>query len=296
MSILINTSTSPARLDVPRLPWWAVPRRRLADRLGAGEDGLAAVVNAPPGAGKTTAVAWWAANLPPSVSVVWPKLRYAATDAEAVLRDRIAAARMQQGPSVIVLDDLPAQPSPPLSQDLEMLLSEANHQLSVVLICSGSAALPLYLDLGSADLMKIGFEDLVMGEGEVKLVLDQHGVTATEATIRAVVDHTVGWACGVRLAALSLQGSGSVAAALCETDEQINRFLDRKIISRLAPVARDMIIATSVAEEVPAELAYSMAGNDNGLLLDSIAGYDGFIDLRPDGSFRCHPLLRRAAV
>lgn len=296
MSILINTSTSPARLDVPRLPWWAVPRRRLADRLAAGEDGLAAVVNAPPGAGKTTAVAWWAANLPPSVSVVWPKLRYAATDAEAVLRDRIAAARMQQGPSVIVLDDLPAQPSPPLSQDLEMLLSEANHQLSVVLICSGSAALPLYLDLGSADLMKIGFEDLVMGEGEVKLVLDQHGVTATEATIRAVVDHTVGWACGVRLAALSLQGSGSVAAALCETDEQINRFLDRKIISRLAPVARDMIIATSVAEEVPAELAYSMAGNDNGLLLDSIAGYDGFIDLRPDGSFRCHPLLRRAAV
>jgi LuxR family transcriptional regulator, maltose regulon positive regulatory protein len=135
-----------------------------------------------------------------------------------------------------------------------------------------------------------------MDESEVRVVLDQHGVTATEATIRAVVEHTAGWACGVRLAALSLQRSGSVEAAMRDTDEQINRFLDRKIISKLPPVARDMIVATSVAEEVPAGLAYSMAGNNDVLLLDAIAGYDGFIDLHPDGSFHCHPLLRRAAL
>jgi LuxR family transcriptional regulator, maltose regulon positive regulatory protein len=296
MSILVNTSTSPARLGIPRLPWWAVPRRRLADQLDAGEDGLAAVVNAPPGTGKTTAVASWAANLPSSVSVVWLKLSSRSTDPDAAFRQQIAGALLQQRPSVIVLDDLPAEPSFSLSQHLEMLLSQADHQLSVVLICSGSAALPLYLDLGSADLMKIGFKDLVMDEGEVKLVLDQHGVTATEATIRAVLEHTVGWACGVRLAALSLQRSGSVEAALRETDEQINRFFDSKIISKLPRVVRDMIVVTSVAEEVPAELAYSMAGSDTGLLLDAIAGYDGFIELRTDGSFRCHPLLRRAAL
>ena len=296
MTILVNTSTFPARVDVPRLPWWAVPRQRLADRLEAGEAGLAAVVTAPPGAGKTTAVGSWAANLPPSVGVIWHKLRHAGPDAEAVLRDQIAAALMHQPPSVIVVDDLSAEPSPSLSQDLEMLLSQANHQLSVVLIGSGLAALPLYLDLGSVDLMRIGFEDLVMDEHEVQLVLDQHGVSATEATIRAVVEHTAGWACGVRLATLSLQKSGSVEAALHETDEQINRFFDRKIISKLAPAARDLIVATSVAEEVPADLAYAMAADNGTLLLDSIAGYDGFIDLRSDGSFRCHPLLRRAAL
>ena len=296
MSILVNTRTLPTRLGVPRLPWWAIPRKRLADRLAASEPGLAAVVTAPPGAGKTTAVASWAANLPPAVGVIWLKLRNAATDAEAALRDQVAAALMHQRPSVIVVDNLPAQLSAWLSQDLELLLAEANHQLSVVLICSGAPALPIYLDLGSADLMKIGFDDLVMDEHEVELVLDQHGVTATEATVAAVLEHTSGWACGVRLAALSLQGSGSVEAALCETDEQINRFLDRKIISNLPPVARDMIVATSVAEEVSADLAYSMAANSGALLLDSITGYDGFIDLRPDGSFRCHPLLRRAAL
>ena len=373
MSILVNTSSFPARLGVPRLPWWAVPRKRLADRLNASEAGLAAVVNAPPGAGKTTAVASWAANLPPSEGVIWLKLRNAATDAEAVLRDQVAAALMSQRPFVIVVDDLPAQLSPRLSQDLELLLSQANHQLSVVLICSGSPALPIYLDLGSSDLIRIGFEDLVMDEHEVKLVLDQHGVTATEGITQAVVEHTTGWACGVRLAALSLQRSGSmqlraseiarpphgggwraavlderaslraseegsgssapasasgasigqgasrgvlssasdddgggykardaraaqIEAALYETDEQINRFLDRKIISKLPPVARDMLVATSVAEEVPAELGYAMAADNSALTLDSIAGYDGFIDLRPDGSFRCHPLLRRAAL
>ena len=112
MSILVNTSTFSTRLGVPRLPWWAVPRQRLADRLDAGEAGLAAVVTAPPGASKTTAVASWAANLPPSVGVIWLKLRNAATDAEALLREQVAAALMRQRPSVIVLDDLPAQPSP----------------------------------------------------------------------------------------------------------------------------------------------------------------------------------------
>ena len=296
MSTFVDTSTFSARVGVPRLPWWAVPRKRLADRLDAPGAGLAAVVNAPAGAGKTTAVASWASTLPPSVGVIWLKLRNGSTDPEVVFRDQIAAALMHQRPSVIVVDDLPAQPHPWLYQDLEMLLSQANPQLSVLLVCSGSPALPSYLDLGSSDLMTIGFDDLLMDENEVELVLDQHGVNPTEATVRAVLEHTAGWACGVRLAALSLQRSGSVETALGEADEQIRRFLDNKIISRLTPAARDMLVATSVAEEVPRELAYAMAADTSEPVLDSIAGYEGFIDLRPDGSFRCHPLLRRAAL
>ena len=296
MSISVRTSTFPARIGVPSLPWWAVPRIRLADRLDAGNAGLAAVINAPAGAGKTTAVASWAASLPPSVGVIWMKLRNGATDPEAAVREQIAAALMNQGPSVVVLDDLTAGPSHVLYHDLEMLLSQANHQLSVVLICSGSPALPSYLDLGSGDLMTIGFQDLMMDENEVRLVLDRHRVNPTEQTIRAVLEHTVGWAHGVRLAALSLQRSESVEAALRDTDEHIRRFLDNKIISRLAPATRDMIVATSIVEEVPTELAYAMAADKGELLLDSIAGYDGFIDLRSDGSFRCHPLIRRAAL
>ena len=296
MSISVRTSTFPARIGVPSLPWWAVPRIRLADRLDAGNAGLAAVINAPAGAGKSTAVASWAASLPPSVGVIWMKLRNGATDPEAAVREQIAAALMNQGPSVVVLDDLTAEPSHVLYHDLEMLLSQANHQLSVVLICSGSPALPGYLDLGSGELMTIGFQDLMMDENEVKLVLDRHRVNPTEQTIRAVLEHTVGWAHGVRLAALSLQRSESVEAALRETDEHIRRFLDNKIISRLAPATRDMIVATSIVEEVPTELAYAMAVDKGELLLDSIAGHDGFIDLRSDGSLRCHPLIRRAAL
>jgi ATP/maltotriose-dependent transcriptional regulator MalT len=51
---------------------------------------------------------------------------------------------------------------------------------------------------------QVGFEDLVMDEDEVRLVLDQHGVNATEATVRAVLEQTGGWAYGVRLAAAAL--------------------------------------------------------------------------------------------
>ena len=295
MSILADTPILPIRVGVPNLPSWSVPRKRLADRLGVDHAGIVAVVNAPVGAGKTIGVASWATNLPPSLDVTWLKLNSRSPDPEAIFRDQINGA-LTHRPSVIVLDDLPAQPPSWLSEDLEMLLSQADHQLSVVLISSGSAALPPYLDLGSGDLVKIGFEDLMMDENDVELVLDRHGVIPAGMTIRAVLEHTSGWACGVRLAALSLQGSELVEVALRETDEQIRRFLDNKIISRLSPAARDVIITTSVAEEVPAELAYAMAADNTERLLDSIADYDGFIDLRPDGSFRCHPLLRRAAL
>jgi ATP/maltotriose-dependent transcriptional regulator MalT len=121
-----------------------------------------------------------------------------------LLNDQISADLAEGNRTVLVCDDFPAEPSASLIQDLEVLLSQADRQWSIVLISSASPIAPLHHLMDADDLTVINFDDLVMDENEVSLILDQHGVKATEATIRAVLEHTAGWAAGVSLAATAL--------------------------------------------------------------------------------------------
>ncbi|HEX5907013.1 MAG TPA: LuxR C-terminal-related transcriptional regulator [Propionibacteriaceae bacterium] len=202
MSILIDTNTLPCRTGVPNVPSWALPRTRLGNRLDAGTAGPLTMISAPAGAGKTVGVALWARNLRPSVGVIWVRLRTGSIDGLPL--DQISAELDQLGEMVVVCDDFPAEPPASLVQDLEVLLSQADPQLSIVLICSAPPIESLHRLMGPARLTTINFDDLAMDEDEVRLVLDQRGVTASEATIRAVLEHTAGWAAGVSLAAIAL--------------------------------------------------------------------------------------------
>jgi ATP/maltotriose-dependent transcriptional regulator MalT len=198
MSVLSDTSTLPSRIGVPSVPLWAVPRTRLAKRLDAAA-GLLTMISAPTGAGKTVGVASWARDLHPSVGVIWVKPR----GSDSLPLDQISAELALRSRAVLVCDDFPAEPSAPLIQDLEVLLAEPDRRLGIILICSTSLMVPVHL-LNPRDLVTINFDDLVMDEKEVKLVLDQHGAKASETTIRAVLEHTGGWAAGVGLAATAL--------------------------------------------------------------------------------------------
>ena len=199
MSILSDTSALPSRIGVPSVPLWALPRTRLARRLDAGA-GLLTMISAPTGAGKTVGVASWARDLDPSVGVIWVRLR---NGSDGLPLDQISADLAQQSRAAIVCDDFPAEPSAALIQDLEVLLAQPDRRLSIVLICSTSPIVPIHL-LNARDLVTINFDDLVMDEKEIKLVLDQHGLKASEATVRAVLEHTGGWAAGVGLAVTAL--------------------------------------------------------------------------------------------
>jgi ATP/maltotriose-dependent transcriptional regulator MalT len=202
MSILVDTSVLPSRIGVPEVPLWAVPRNRLANRLDAGAAGCLTMISAPAGAGKTIGVASWVRNYDPSVGVIWVNLRRESADGLPL--DQICADFARQSGMILVCDDFPAEPSAPLVQDLELLLSQPDRQLSILLICSTPPMVAIDHLLGKSVLTTINFDDLVMDANEVGLVLDQHGVNASETTIRAVLEHSAGWAAGVSLAATAL--------------------------------------------------------------------------------------------
>jgi ATP/maltotriose-dependent transcriptional regulator MalT len=202
MSILVDTIILPSRIGVPSLPLWAVPRKRLADRLDAAAAGPLTMISAPTGSGKTLGVTWWAWNLHPSVDVIWANLSKDLPHRE--LLDQIPDDLGRRDQAVLVCDDSPAEPSDRLVQDLELLLSQPDRQLSIVLICSTAPIGPIDHLLRQHDLTTIDFDDLVLDETEVGLVLEQHSVRGSDTTIRAILEHTAGWAAGVDRAATAL--------------------------------------------------------------------------------------------
>ncbi len=266
MSILIDTSVFPARTGVPSVPEWAIPRTRLANCLDVGAAGRLTMISAPPGAGKTIGVASWARDLHTSVGVIWVGLRDESTDGLPL--DQISAELAQHRRAVLVCDDFPAAPSAALVHSLEVLLSQPDRRLSTVLISSTPPIVPIHHTLGPDDLTTINFDDLVMDEREVRLALDQHCVKASEATIRAVLEHTAGWAAGVGLAADTLaQLSRSTPPAVRTADRQAARAMVRSlIVPRIlagagSEVVQHIIEVKEFAESEPLLLAAAALAN-----------------------------------
>src|SRR5207248_1064117 len=60
-----------SKITVPGIPGWLVPRPRLDELIARGARGPMTTVTGPPGAGKTMALALWAAARPPGGPLPW---------------------------------------------------------------------------------------------------------------------------------------------------------------------------------------------------------------------------------
>jgi LuxR family transcriptional regulator, maltose regulon positive regulatory protein len=60
-----------SKITVPGRPDWLVPRPRLDKLIARGARGAMTTITGPPGAGKTMALALWAAAVPPSGPLAW---------------------------------------------------------------------------------------------------------------------------------------------------------------------------------------------------------------------------------
>jgi LuxR family transcriptional regulator, maltose regulon positive regulatory protein len=316
----------PRRVSVPAVPDWVVTRQTVSDLLDVGVSGLLTVVLAPSGAGKTMSVATWAASADLSGGVVWlnlaganadrdlfwTRLRRGFVEAGALelpavpdaasadsLRTRmledLGIALRDTGPWVVVLDDYPSGRAGPLERDLETMLDGARRGVRLVVVSQSDPALPLHRHAAQGELTRVTAADLVMGTGDVAAVLRGHGVDSSETTVRMVEEHTAGWACGVRLAAGSLATAPTHELAMQEADDAIADFLTREVLDKLPRGVRDLVVRTSVAEVVAPGLARAILGRGSEVTLDASLRRCGFVQYLPDGSFRCHPLLRATA-
>jgi LuxR family maltose regulon positive regulatory protein len=314
----------PSRTHLPAVPDWVVPRARLSARLDAAVSSPLTVVTGPTGWGKTLGVASWAGTQDPGGVLwlsaaagepdsFWELLRLALVETGGrslapVPRTGSHGARRthalallgtwlrRTGPRVLVVDNYPAGGLGALGDDLEIVLDHARGGLSLVVISRGEPALALPRHHIAGDLTRISVEELAMDRHEVAEVLLQHQVDAAEVTARTVQRHTAGWPCGVRLAALALRTTSHLEDAMRESDRAAVDFFASEVLARTPARVRELLVWTSMVDDVGPDLAREVMGSDvSGLITPGIAS-EAFTDLRTDGSFRCHPLLRAAAV
>src|SRR5580693_9325595 len=248
-----------AKLTVPCLPGWMVARPRLDERISEGAGGPLTVVTGPPGAGKTTALA----TLDP--------------------------------PLVLVLDDLHLLTAPKPLAELAYVLRYARPGLRLVAAARIDPHFPLHRHRLAGELTEIRAADLAFTAGEADLLMAQHGLTLPAGAVNLITERVGGWAAGLRLAALSLDGHpdpGLFIKNLAAEDNALTSYLVDEVLDTQPPAQRELMLRTSILDRVSADVAGALTGDDQaGSTLAALAQSGGFIQPLGHGWYRYHPLL-----
>ena len=304
----------------PRLPIRVVERGRLLDRLSqAVEDVPFTLIRAPAGSGKTVLAAAWArrhgrehpvawltlTHLDEQSTVFWSHVRVALADIRAVGTEtghpvisdgadvEALCEQLSQldGQVVLVLDAAERVPHREVFDQLSWLLDNAGERLRVLMTSRADPPMPLHRYRLEGTLAEIRFDELAFNRAEIDAMLDFHGLTVSDATTTEMFDRTEGWAAGVRLAALALQSSGSIAAL----DGIATDYLLAEVFGKLVDSDRDFLLKVSLVDEIPTDLGVVLADRvDADELLRRMSGGNAFVfpvGERP-ACYRIHPLFR----
>jgi LuxR family maltose regulon positive regulatory protein len=315
-----------SKVTVPEVPGWAVVRPRIEKLVAEGARGPMTSVTGPPGAGKTMAIASWAAGRISPCALAWvtlddydnkPRvfwsyvvaaLRRAGITVPRVLPGptreavehaflvRLASALAAQDPPVVlVLDDLHLLTNPAALDGLDYVQRNAHPGLHLVVASRVDPLLPLHRYRLTGELAEIRADDLAFTAEESSLILAHHGISLSEAAIEGLTQRTEGWVAGIRLAALSLHGHPDPEQFVKELeaeDSAVTGYLVDEVLNAQPPPVRDMLISTSILDCVNADLACELTGDPQAAhVLPDLARANAFVRPIGHGWYRYHSLL-----
>ena len=314
-----------SKITAPDVPDWAVQRPRITKLVADGTRWCPlTVVTGPPGAGKTMALALWAAAQTGTVAwvgldefdnrpgVFWsyvvaalrrvgvavPKALRAvpqeAADDWYLLR-LTAALAAQDPPMTLVLDDLHLLTEPGVLKGLEFVLRNAGPALRVVVASRMDPLLPLHRYRLAGQLTEIRAGDLAFSVDEARALLAQHGGILTPDSLESLTHRTEGWAAGLRLAAISLgthPDPGQFVKELVAEDSALIGYLVDEVLNVQPPESREVLLSTSILEHVSADAAVDLTGNEQaGGILMALVRTNAFVQPIGSGWYRYHRLF-----
>ncbi|HEY2765767.1 MAG TPA: LuxR C-terminal-related transcriptional regulator [Pseudonocardiaceae bacterium] len=329
----VADDVSTSKIGVPALPGWVISRPRLAARIDKGSRGPLTVVTGAPGAGKTVAVASWVASLadrgPTSRPgpVAWMTVDDGDTDPdvfwcylrEALRRigmglpiagrppsradgvDHVGIAELasvltrREQSVVLVLDDFCPPAGSALVTGLAYLLKLARPWLRLVIVSRRDLPLPLHRHRLTGDLTEIRSDDLAFTEREIDQLMAQHGVALRHESVRALRERTEGWAAGLRLAAMSMDGHpdpDEFVVQISSADHAIAGYLVEEVLDAQRPTVRRLLLTTSILDRVNAEIAVDLTAGTDGTEFSDIVGQNAFIRPLGQGWYRYHQMFR----
>ena len=286
-----------SKLTSPRLPGWMVARPRLDQRIAEGAGGPVTVVTGPPGAGKTMALASWAAASMTPVRVAWvtlddydnqpgsfwsyvvkallqagipleetvPPVPHTGASGRAFLPRLASALATLDPPLVLVLDDLHLLTAPEPLAELAYVLRYARPGLRLVAAARIDPRLPLHRHRLAGELTEIRAADLAFTVPEADRLMTQHGLTLPAGAVTLITERVGGWAAGLRLAALSLDGHpdpGLFIKNLAAEDNPLTSYLVDEVLDAQPSAQRELMLRTSILDRVSADLAWELTGDE----------------------------------
>ena len=280
-----------------------VPRAVLLDHLEASTRTPVAAVLAPPGYGKTTLLAQWAARDPrafgwltldrrdndPSVllrslaaavdriePVGWETLDAldapGAPDVDAVLPRLGSALSLAALPAVLVLDDVHLLHNRVCLDAVTRLIDYLPPGSQLAVAGRGEPPLPLARLRAEGRMVEIGPEDLAMDAAEAHALLAQGDIDLARVDVAEVVRRTEGWPVALHFAALSLGAGGRRAAPLAGDDRFLVDYVQSELLSGLPPRVVSFLTRCSVLERLSGPLCDAvLATTGSADLLESLA-------------------------
>src|SRR6202030_267428 len=105
--------------------------------------------------------------------------------------------------------------------------------------------------------------DLRFTPSETRELLAASEVSLSEAGVAALYQRTEGWAAGLRLAVISLEGHSDPERFVAEfsgTDRAIGEYLIAEMLERQPDDVRTMLLRTSILDRINGELADLLSG------------------------------------
>jgi len=316
-----------SKIVVPGMPGWLILRPRLDKLIARGAAGPLTTVTGPPGAGKTMALAQWAATRPPGTPLAWvtvddhdrkPRVfwsyllaalrqagvtvpralsatvRRNAIDHEFLLRFASAMAA-QDPPVTLVVDDVHLLTGSTVPDGLAYVLWHARPGLRLVVSSRMDPLLPLHRYRLTGDLTEIRASDLAFSAGESRLLLAEHGIALSAESLEALTRRAEGWAAILRMAAISMDGHPDpeqFAKELIAEDGAVTGYLVEEVLNAQPAKVRDFLLRTSILDRMSEELAGELAGDGReAACLADLARVSSLV--QPDGSgwYRYHSLF-----
>jgi LuxR family transcriptional regulator, maltose regulon positive regulatory protein len=315
-----------SKITAPDVPDWAVQRPRITELIAEGTRWCPlTVVTGPVGAGKTMAVAMWAAAEPGRVAwlcldefdnrpgafwsyvvaalrrsgVAVPKtLRAIPQDpagCDGFLLELTALLAAEDQPVTLVLDDLHVLTEPGVLKGLDFLLRNVGSGLRVVVTSRMDPLLPLHRYRLAGHVTEIRANHLAFSTAEAGQLLAQHGSTLTADSVESLTQRTEGWAAGLRLAAISLDAHpdpGQFVKELVAEDSALICYLIDEVLNVQPPDVREVLLSTSILDHIRVDAAVDLTGDEHAAgVLASVVRTNAFVQPLGRGWYRYHTLF-----
>src|SRR5579875_2482231 len=288
------------KLHVPRAPSRLLSRPRVFQRLDRGLERPLTVLAAPAGFGKTTALCAWLPRVPGPAAWVsldagdndpiqfWTYVLTALESAHpglatpplamlqlphppplaTVLRTLINAIAALADDVVLVLDDYHLITAPAIHESIALLLAHPPPQLHLYLASRSEPPLPLARLRAYDQVSEIRADDLRFQPDEVAAWLGEvMGLRLSAEDTARLAERTDGWAAGLQLAAVSLQGPPDPSrfiASFGGSHRYVLTYLGDEVLAAQPPEVQSFLVQTAILERLCGPLCDALTGQHDG--------------------------------